>query len=77
MDKREYSCQSESHGTLSHIDLCLVSSDLLAPITGVKYLPRAVSDHSPLMVDLALGTPSSYRVWRLSPLWLADQAVVD
>lgn len=36
-----------------------------------------MSDHSPLMVDLALDTPSSYRVWRLSPLWLADQAIVD
>lgn len=74
---REYSCQSDSHDTLSRIDLCLVSSDILHLIAGIKYLPRALSDHSPLMVDLALNTPSSYRVWRLSPLWLADQAGID
>lgn len=74
---REYSCQSDTHNTLSRIDLCLVSSDLLSLVTSIKYLPRAMSDHSPLMVDLALNTSSSYRVWRLSLLWLADQAVLD
>lgn len=59
---QEYSCQSDSHGTLSRIDLCLVSSDILHLVAGIKYLPRVMSDQSPLMVDLALNTPSSYRV---------------
>lgn len=48
---QEYSCQSDSHGTLSRIDLCLVSSDMLNMVAGIKYLPRTLSIVQPFIFD--------------------------
>lgn len=77
VDGRKYSCQTDSYGTLSRIDLCLLYSDMCDMVSDVKYLPRAVFDHSPLLVDLALGVLPSFRVWRQSLLWLVDQAIAN
>lgn len=46
-EQGEYSCHSETHKTLSRIDLCLLSSELLSCVLDVKYLPKIVSDTLP------------------------------
>lgn len=38
---------------------------------------RQTSPDSSLLTDLALDISSSYKIWRWSPLWLADPAVTD
>lgn len=76
-DGKEYSCKSDSHGTLSHIDLGLLSPDLLSMVSDVRYLPRAVPDHSLPCWYTWLWEYHPLFGWWLSPLWLADQAVTD
>lgn len=51
---REYSCHSETHKTLSRIDFLLSMADGLPFISNIRYLPRAISDHSPIEVTLNL-----------------------
>lgn len=72
-DTRVYSCHSATFNTLSRINLCFVSRDLLPRIIEAQYLPRAVSDHSPLMINIDMERPRGYTMWRLSPLWLKEE----
>ncbi|XP_041430893.1 uncharacterized protein LOC108700058 isoform X3 [Xenopus laevis] len=74
-DKREYSCFSATYNTLSRIDLALATADLLPLVATVEYLPRAISDHSPLLVQLNFTPGPGERLWRLSPLWLSQPTV--
>lgn len=68
---RLYSCYSASHHSLSRIDLAVGSDPLLPLVKLVEYLPRGVSDHSPLRVQLSVGSGGGVprQVWRLNPFW--------
>lgn len=70
-ETRQFSCYSSSHNSLSRIDLALGSDSLLPLVDTVEYLPRSISDHSPVRVRLQLGlAPSAPRPpWRLNPFW--------
>lgn len=71
---KQYSCYSTSHQTLSRIDLAIGSDSVLPLVGEVEYLPRSISDHSPLRVKLVLGgapslgpgasIPFGYSLWR-------------
>uniref|UniRef100_A0A803JSY9 Reverse transcriptase domain-containing protein n=1 Tax=Xenopus tropicalis TaxID=8364 RepID=A0A803JSY9_XENTR len=73
----QYSCHSATHKTLSRIDFAFASPDALALVEDITYLPRAFSDHSPLMLQLKIGQIPSSKMWRLSPLWLANDMVKE
>lgn len=71
-DRRQYSCYSSTHHSLSRIDLA-VGSDSIIPLIGVvEYLTRGISDHSPIRVQLKLGRAGELhrKLWRLNPFWI-------
>ncbi|CAJ0960101.1 unnamed protein product [Ranitomeya imitator] len=70
--ERAYSCYSPAHGTLSRIDLALGNRLLDTMVRDVRYLPRALSDHSPVEVEFrSVGTRNgSRREWKIHPNWL-------
>lgn len=70
----EYSCHLETHKTLSRIDL-LLSMDGLQLISGVRYFPRALSDHSPMEVMLDRNTPRGRRHWHMNVRWLQEEFI--
>uniref|UniRef100_H2ZXS7 Endonuclease/exonuclease/phosphatase domain-containing protein n=1 Tax=Latimeria chalumnae TaxID=7897 RepID=H2ZXS7_LATCH len=74
---REYSFHSQVHDTFSRIDLVLLSSSLLCRVESCSYLPRSISDHSPLRVvmDFPEILPPDCR-WRLNPHSLATEESV-
>lgn len=43
----------------------------------VSHVPQTLSDHSLLHLVLWFGTPLSFGLWRLSPLWLVIPKVQD
>lgn len=70
-ETRQFSCYSSSHNALFRIDLALGTDSLLPFVDVIEYLPRSISDHSPLRVRLHLGPtnflPKPPR--RLNPFW--------
>lgn len=68
---RGYSFYSHPHDTHTRIDYFLLSTQLLYCVTDVEYLPRLLSDHSPLVMSLSIPekTGQTYR-WRLNPILL-------
>uniref|UniRef100_H3A1S0 Endonuclease/exonuclease/phosphatase domain-containing protein n=1 Tax=Latimeria chalumnae TaxID=7897 RepID=H3A1S0_LATCH len=73
----EYSFHSQVHDTFSRIDLVLFSSSLLCRVEPCSYLPRSISDHSPLRVvmDFPEIPPPDHR-WRLNPRFLTTEESV-
>lgn len=66
--ERDYSFYSHPHNTHTRIDYFLLPSQLLYRVLDVEYLPRLLSDHSPLVMSLSIPekTKGTYR-WRLNP----------
>lgn len=66
-DSRQFSCYSSSHHSLSRIDLAVGSNALIAYVHTVEYLVRSISAHSPIHVQLSLGSSGtlSRKLWRL------------
>uniref|UniRef100_A0A803JHH5 Reverse transcriptase domain-containing protein n=1 Tax=Xenopus tropicalis TaxID=8364 RepID=A0A803JHH5_XENTR len=73
--ERQYSCHSPTYGSLSRIDLALASTGFAQLTVSAEYLPRAFSDHSPLLITLNLSTEARRADWRLCPLWLSNEVV--
>lgn len=48
---------------------------VLSRIRDITILPRGVSDHAPVSLQLELSCPPSEGLWRLSRFWLADTRV--
>lgn len=55
---------SKTHSVLSRIELALGSEEVLHLVKNMKYMPRGLSDHSPLVVSMSRGE------WKISPHWL-------
>uniref|UniRef100_H2ZT77 Uncharacterized protein n=1 Tax=Latimeria chalumnae TaxID=7897 RepID=H2ZT77_LATCH len=71
---REYSHYSHAHKSFSRIDLFLISSSLTHRVQDCNFLPRYISDHSPVCVQLeAPGDPQSPYRWRLDPQLLTKE----
>lgn len=51
---RQYSCYSGSYSTLSRIDMAMGNSEALQLTKKIEYLPRGISDHSPLTLTINL-----------------------
>lgn len=49
---RQFTCHSAT-ATLSRIDLIYVSNSLLPIVVAVSLLPRGISDHAPVLLDLS------------------------
>lgn len=68
---RIYSCHGISRNTLSRIDLSCSNASICTMIADIQYLPRAVSDHSPLLVLIGLPHMRSPHIQtRVHPFWL-------
>lgn len=72
---REYTCHSSSHRTFSRIDLVYAGGPVLPKVRDVRILPRGVSDHAPLLLELDLSLDPSDKIWRLSRYWVSDMEV--
>uniref|UniRef100_H3A6V7 Endonuclease/exonuclease/phosphatase domain-containing protein n=1 Tax=Latimeria chalumnae TaxID=7897 RepID=H3A6V7_LATCH len=71
---REYSHYSHAHKSFSRIDLFLISSSLTHRVQDCNFLPRYISDHSPVCVQLeAPGDLQSPYRWRLDPQLLTRE----
>lgn len=66
---RQYSFFSHAHHSFSRIDYFLVDKNLISSLISVQYLPKTVSDHSAVVLDLRFDLkPKHFRFWRLDPL---------
>lgn len=72
-DTKAYSCYSFTFNTLSRLDMYFVSGEMLLRVVGVQYLPRAILDHSPLLLTIDMERPRGYVLWQLSPLWPREE----
>lgn len=64
-DTLAYSCYYSTYNTFSRLDMCFLTRDILPRVVAVQYLPRAISDHSPLLLTVTVGHSSGYNLWRL------------
>uniref|UniRef100_H3A5D9 Endonuclease/exonuclease/phosphatase domain-containing protein n=1 Tax=Latimeria chalumnae TaxID=7897 RepID=H3A5D9_LATCH len=74
---REYSHYSHAHKSFSCIDFILVSSSLIHRVKDCNFLPRYISDHSP--VSIWVEAPEDVRGpcrWRLDPQLLTEEESV-
>ena len=74
-EDRQFSCHSDSFHTMSRIDMAFTPADVLPLVHSVRYLPRGISDHAPLLIGLFLLPKSGPKVWRLNSYWLEDETV--
>lgn len=66
---QQYSCYSTSYSTLSRIDMALGNNRALQITEKIVYMPRGISDHSPIVPTLKLGGRSAQREWKINPYW--------
>ena len=66
---QQYSCYSSTHNTLSRIDMALGNYLALQMVGKVIYLPRGVSDHSPMVLTLNQGGQKIQRDWKINAHW--------
>uniref|UniRef100_H3ANA3 exodeoxyribonuclease III n=1 Tax=Latimeria chalumnae TaxID=7897 RepID=H3ANA3_LATCH len=67
-ETRDYSHYSQAHKSFSRIDFFLISSSLTCQVRDCSLLPRYISDHSPVRIQLeASADPQSPYRWRLDP----------
>lgn len=66
---QQYSCYSTSYSTYSRIDMALGNDRALQITEKVVYMPRGISDHSPIVLTLKLGGKKAQREWKINPHW--------
>ncbi len=68
---RDYSFYSHPHKCHTRIDIFLISSQIFHRVIDIEYLPRLISDHSPLVLSVSIPdkVTETYR-WRLNPTLL-------
>lgn len=66
----QYSCFSRTLSTLSSIDLILGNEQAIPIVKNVSYMPRGLSDHSPMTASLEIGEGNHLREWRISLSWM-------
>lgn len=70
-EERVYPCFSGSYNAFNRINLALCSPDLFSEIKDLCYLPRVISDHSPILITLKDGSfRTRFSNWKLNPTWL-------
>lgn len=63
---QQYSCFSGTHSTLSRIDLVLGNKEALHVIKNISYMPRGLSDHSPVTFSVELRETRCLWEWKIS-----------
>ena len=72
----QYTHSSAAHGSHSRIDYLLVPGTDMARTSGSRILPRGISDHSPVQLDM-VGTVTGRRpMWRLNAWYMQDSELV-
>lgn len=66
----QYSCFSRTCSTLPRIDLVLGNEEALHVIKNVNYMPRGLSDRSPMILSVELRESCRPREWKISPFWM-------
>ena len=74
---RAYSWAIPGRGCLSRIDLALENDKIISRVVSVEYLIRGVSDHSPLLVNIAIGIEGMKQNWKFQPYWLSQIGTHD
>lgn len=69
-EAQRYSCFSKTHSTLFRINLVLGNEERLFVVKNVSYMPRGLSDHSPVTVSVELGESNCPRELKISPFWM-------
>lgn len=72
---REYTCHSATHKSFSHNDLEYVRGPLLPKIQQVTIIPRGISDHAPVLLQMSLSGSPWDKLCRLSRLWISNSEV--
>lgn len=66
-----YSCHSTGSNALSRIDYLCGNARACTEVVDIQYLPRAVSDHSPILAEFAATVSRESRTsLRINPFWL-------
>lgn len=74
---REFTCHSTTYHTLTRIDLIYTSSGALRWTREARHLPRGISGHAPLCLNISLADSSGLWLWRLSRFWALDDRTND
>lgn len=69
---RRYSWSAPGESCLSRIDMTCGNGKVQPLMQSITYLPRGVSDHSPLMFRLNIGPRGSYPTWKMHSYWLSQ-----
>ena len=64
-----YSCYSATYHCLSRIDLCLGNAGAQDRTVSISYVPRNISDHSPLILGARFAQQTQSRMWKVNPFW--------
>lgn len=67
-----FTCHSATYKTFSRIDLVYSGGSVLSKVKDITILPRGISDHGPVSLQLELGCTTSEGLWRLSRFWLSE-----
>lgn len=70
-----FTCRSATYRTLLHIDLMCTGGSFLPRVQQISILPRGISDHAPLLLQLSLEGSPLDKLWRLSRFWISDPRV--
>ena len=71
-NERDYSYYSHVHDVYTRIDLFLIASSLELNVQACEYLPRTLSDHSPVKMKLTINHKIFPKKWKLHPHLLKD-----
>ena len=77
--EREYSHYSHVHKVFTRIDLFLIPSSLESNVLACEYLPRILSDHSPLKIKVKVNSDRKNvpKRWKLNTQLLNDSQFSD
>lgn len=71
----QFSYHSDSSCIMSSINLAFATHQTHPYITTSSFLPKGISDHAPLLLELQPLPSSNPILWQLNSQWLGDQVV--
>lgn len=72
---RGYTCNSTMYLVMSNIDPIYVSGPVLSRVREVTVLPRGISDHAPILLQVQTTANPANSLWRHSRYWVTDERV--
>lgn len=77
VNERKYSFYSHKHNSYSRIDLFYIYSGKQHVVSFCDYLPRVITDHSPLVMLVKYGQTAGKKRWRFINYLLNDLEYID